>query len=620
VAREPNHEQVSKDLGLTSRRALGRLAFALVLALVGVATKLRLERPNLAVQPAASAARALPRLAMLRSSHHVQGALPSEPTAGRAGDAEAPLAADDAHSATVTGRVVDASGGVVAGAVVVARGAEQGSSQSVAAVSAGDGSFRLAVRAGPAELSAQAEAYSRMIRRIDVPARDVILVLAPGSSLSGHIVADGTGAAIAAARIAAINLNGVLLPGVESESRADGSFRIAGLPAGGYTLWARAEGWQDRRAQVVLALDDAAEVTMSLGRAAVLHARVSVAGRPCDGASVLLDGQSAVSGVAASDGKLSITNAAPGRYRASVKCANALPHEEELELTGQTPVERHFELESGLTLRGTVERANGQPFPGAPVLAVPVPADSDSAVNDQAASSNGCAADATGAFACRGLRADVYDVTIDGHGRERGPKVRVALRPGVEPMVVLRAHASGTIRVSLVGSVGAEAIVLAAPAAAEPGTGLLRGSAQEGRFVFDDVKLGSYRVYLGSAANSTTEARLEHDAQVLEVELGVPKPCSISGSVVDEAGVPVPDAWVRASSDDDFTHARAGSGSPALSDTAGAFTISGLFEGDYRLNVSSGYSETSLGGVRCIAGHAAGARLVLSSRPALAEP
>jgi hypothetical protein len=437
------------------------------------------------------------------------------------------------------------------------------------------------------------------------------------------VVVDGASEPIAKARITAINLNGVVLPGVETESQTDGSFRIAGLPAGSYTLWARAEGFQDRRVQLALALNDVADVTLSLARAAVLHARVSTAGRPCAGASVLLDGPIAASGVADSDGKLSLANLAIGRYRANVKCQNALPHDEELELGAQTPLERDFELDSGLTLRGTVERANGQPFANASVLAMPVSVDSGSAAPGavgEAASSDGCVADATGAFACGGLRADVYDVGIEGHGQERGQKVRVALRPGAEPRIVLRAYESGTIRVSLAGAVGAEAVVLAAPEGVEPGTSLLRAQPRAGRFVFDDVKLGTYRVYLGSATNSSARAALERDAQVLDVELDAPKRCSISGSVVDDSGLPVPDAWVRASSDDDFTHAREASGAPVLSNTAGVFTIAGLFDGEYRLNASSGHSETALAGVRCGASPGAGVRLVLGSAASLAEP
>jgi hypothetical protein len=507
------------------------------------------------------------------------------------------LAASDA--AGIAGRVVDATGGLVAGALVVARGQGEDESARATAISASDGTFRLNVPAGPSELSAAAEAYSRTVRRIEAPARDVTLVLVPGSSVSGRITAEGTGAPIASARIAAINLSGALLPGVETQSEADGSYRITQLPAGEYTLWARAEGFQDRRSHVALALNDAAESSLTLTRAATLQASVSVAGRPCAGASLLLDGPSAASGVAGPDGTLRIANAAPGRYRAEVRCANALPYVGEVEL-GQAPVTRHFELDAGLTLRGLVLRANGQPFPGAPVLAMPVSAAAEPSTGavDEAASSNECVADANGAFACGGLHAGVYDVSIEGPEQERCPAVRVALRAGAAANVVLRAHESGTIRVSVLGAAGAAPIVLAVAEGGDRESAVLRAAPREGRFVFENVRLGRYRVELGSSASASSRVALEHDTQVLDVDLRAPELCSIAGSVVDEAGVSVPDAWVRAVSDDDFTHAREAGSDPTLTDADGNFTLSGLFEGKYRLSVSSAQGEATLADVR----------------------
>jgi hypothetical protein len=516
------------------------------------------------------------------------------PESGRAAEGpEISIVLAEGGGASVTGHVVDATGGMVSGALVVGRGLEEGASAT--AISDSEGSFRLDVPAGALELTAQAEAYSRMIRRVEAPVRDVTLVLAPESSISGQVVVEGTGAPIASARVTAINLDGVQLPGAETESGADGTYRISGLPAGDYALSARAEGWQELRARVALALGEAATGTLRLSRAAVLRASVSVAGRPCAGASVLLDGPSAASGVTAADGTLSIATLRPGGYRAEVRCANALVQHEQL-LLGEAPTTRHFELDAGLTLRGSVERANGQPFPHAPVLAMPVPGDPAPAAasGQEAASSSGCAADATGAFACAGLQPGTYDVRIEGQGQEQSPAVRVALRAGSEPRVVLRAHGSGTIRVSLPDAPDGTTVVLAVPKTKEQGNAVLRAAPRAGRFVFEDVRLGRYRVALASSATAGVDVALERDAQVLDVELSVPPLRSISGNVVDERGVPVPDAWVRATSEDDFTHSREASAAPVLSDSGGAFSISGLFDGKYTLSVSSALGEATL--------------------------
>jgi hypothetical protein len=122
----------------------------------------------------------------------------------------------------------------------------------------------------------------------------------------------------------------------------------------------------------------------------------------------------------------------------------------------------------------------------------------------------------------------------------------------------------------------------------------LRAAPRAGRFVFEDVRLGRYRVALASSATAGVDVALERDAQVLDVELSVPPLRSISGNVVDERGVPVPDAWVRATSEDDFTHSREASAAPVLSDSGGAFSISGLFDGKYTLSVSSALGEATL--------------------------
>jgi hypothetical protein len=77
---------------------------------------------------------------------------------------------------------------------------------------------------------------------------------------------------------------------------------------------------------------------------------------------------------------------------------------------------------------------------------------------------------------------------------------------------------------------------------------------------------------------------LSRDGEVLEVVLTLPEATTISGSVIDEQGSPVPDAWVRATmSGSEFGFSI---GIPVLTDAEGRFTIEGLLERKYDLRAT----------------------------------
>jgi hypothetical protein len=530
---------------------------------------------------------------------------------------------EESQAAHVAGRVVDATGGSIAGALVSARGSAEAGAGASTALSDAAGLFRLEVPAGSTEVMAQAEAYSSSLRRVEAPANNLTLVLVPASNIVGHVFGSGADEPIAAARVSAVSLGGISIRALETRTAEDGSFELSGLAADRYVISASAEGWQETRTWVVLGLSESADLRLNLEPAGKLDANVSVGGEPCAGASLLLDGALSVSALAAADGALRLSNVQPGHYTARVSCPQALPLTEELDIALGEPLLRHWELDAGLSVRGLVQRANGQPLARASILVMPTDeateetedgtgeidkkdgtgetearqrTDAPKAVLAQAGgdrSSRECTADDSGAFECAGLAAGAYEVGLLQQEQARSPKVRVSLSPAVETSVVLRAYGSGTIRVRVAGveSSGAAFSVLARKEG-EHTELQARPSAEQ--FVFPDIALGRYRVSLGSLESNGVTAALDRDGQVLNVELPAPSPRRIAGRVVDERGVPLPDAWVRASSETDFMMLQDSVGEPALTDEAGAFVLSGLVDGAYRLNATSPRGEATL--------------------------
>ncbi len=500
----------------------------------------------------------------------------------------------------VTGSVLDATGGPIAGALVTARAASEGPAPSALAVSDDDGAFRLDVAAGPTELTARAEAYSIFVRRVAAPADSVRLVLLPSSHVAGRVSAAGSEEPIAGAQITAVNTNGAHLPVVAATSGPDGSFELRGLGVGAYSISAQAEGWQQQQASLSLGSSEAAEVSLALVPAGALHAKVSLDGSPCSGASVRLEGSAILSERADTHGELRITTAPPGRYSARVHCADAAPYREELELKAGSVEVRSWELERGLTLRGRARRANGLPLRHAPVLALPAPqppADRAGALARAARASapaaSHCVTDEAGAFACGGLTPGQYELRIADEDQPRSSPVRVSLQHGAEPEVELLAYASGSIRVTFADPAAPRGslIVLAKPSG---GGSELQAVARGEVFVIEDVQLDRYLVHLGSSSMEGQEAHVERDGQVVQIVLPVPETCSVSGRVVDEQEMPVPDAWVRASSRDDFRGLQSRVGGTVLTDLDGSFVLSGLLDGRYELSATSQRGEAEL--------------------------
>jgi hypothetical protein len=113
----------------------------------------------------------------------------------------------------------------------------------------------------------------------------------------------------------------------------------------------------------------------------------------------------------------------------------------------------------------------------------------------------------------------------------------------------------------------------------------VRGRRDGEAFVFEDLCVGRYQVYMERAPEARREVHLARGGQELHVTLEPPEAGAIAGRVIDAQGEPLPDAWVRATHES--AEAGRGEAAPTLTDVDGEFSLDGLFPGRYVLTIES---------------------------------
>jgi hypothetical protein len=539
-----------------------------------------------------------PKLGKEVAEHPARAASESDPGSQRltpsAEPPEAPSTPPAGFDLEISGTVVDATGGAVVGALVVARA---DSARVASAVSGEAGEFALAVPAGEFALSARADAYSDASAWSVAPARGVRLVLAPSASISGKVVARTTGEPIADVTVVAEGPEGGAHPARSTRSGQDGGFSFSSLAAGQYQLEASSPEWRSERLSQSVSIGEASElIELRVSPAGVLSATVLVDGEECADGFVRLNGP-VWSNAGVLGGQARVEGVIPGSYTVDVGCEGALgltePLEVELGLTSRT-----WELSGGLSLRGRVMGADGQAVASAHVRVLPEPGSELASVD--------CASDAAGDFECRGLVPGAYTCEVVSEFGSLSEPVKVQLSSET-PELVLQASPSGTIRALVASRRPGDASprVFARRAGYPPTPGSEDAS---GWVSFERVPLGAYVVYVGAGAENdatATPARLERHGQVLELTLNAPPTTEIAGRVLDPAGEPVVDAWVRVTGSD-----AAGQPPAALTDSDGRFTIPDVIRTSrYDLHIEHALGHAALAGVE------PGPEVVLRLRP-----
>lgn len=344
----------------------------------------------------------------------------------------------------VAGRVVDATGGVVAGARVVAREASASESSSIA-LSADDGSFRLSAPEGMVELVATAEAYSRASRTLIAPQQGVVLALAPASAIVGDVVLE-SGEAVAGAHVTATNRTGVGAPTRSVEADSAGHFVVGELVAGGYEVFATTDRLRTAAEWVTVAIAERASTQLVAISASSLRAEVLVDGSPCSSGRVTLRGPTGSERPIDPVGKIRFEGLSRGRYEASIRCTSiakrhpnpgqrgqTIAELEEVVIVDQQAVTANWSLteaepsdepspaEAAATTRtgsisGQVLDEDGNPVPEAWVTAA----------GPSGSSGNPSLTDVSGGFAVTGLAEGTYELSASSSLGE-GRASRVAL-------------------------------------------------------------------------------------------------------------------------------------------------------------------------------------------------
>ena len=475
----------------------------------------------------------------------------------------------------VSGKVVDATGGPVAGSLVSVRRPYELAGSVVQ--SNAQGEFSLGFADGEVEISAQPEFYSRARVLTTAPVSGVVLVVTAASSIVGRVISAESGQPIADIRVVATAESGPDAEPASIRSGADGSFELKGLSAGRYQLAAIGPRARSLAMGVNVGVGEASASVLLMARSSVeLNGTLLVNGEPCADGSVEFSGPAQVSAEVALGGAVQAEGLLPGRYRVAVECSGGLTRVETLEVAN-LPLTRQWDLSTGLAIRGTVRDYSGAPVGGASVVA--------SSSAGSPSSSSTCTSDDTGLFSCGGLSRGTYEVSVVQSEQGSSDPVRVAVDAGSSPNTVLRVAASGTIRATFIGLQpgAAPPEVIAKGAVPLP----LQGRRAGQDFVFPGVRLGQYRVYVGAVDDSaaSASAEVQRAGQEVVVSLRAPKLRTIAGRVVDGDGLPALDAWVRATPSDPLQ--QAGDSSPVLTDEHGAFVIAGLTGTRYDLSATS---------------------------------
>ncbi|MEY2933125.1 MAG: hypothetical protein RL033_3874 [Pseudomonadota bacterium] len=478
------------------------------------------------------------------------------------------------------GRVVDATGGPIAGAIVAVAPPNHPAFHSLSNAA---GAFVFGLPPGAVQVTASAEGYASDSIHTLVPESGLKLVLAPASSIAGRVTVAGSETAVAGVLVRAVETGVGRIAPSSVLSDPEGHFSFPSLAAGNYDLSASAAAWHGTPTQVPLGVSAVVDdVVLEVAPATQLDARVLRAGSPCDAGWVHLSGRAYLSGAISEEGLARIEGIPPGRYRVDVLCPPGVPQRDEL-VVSQEALSRQWDLDLGLSVRGIVESTSGEPLAGVEVTV--------SSSADGEGLTSACTSDTNGVFECRGLREGPYTSWVARSLPTERSIVRVDVSEGESPLVRLVAPDTGAILVRAGGNDPAAVDVVARAV-----NGLVTLGRPEARGVlFAPLELGDYELNLAARETGGKHVRLTRADEVVEVELPEVALATLAGRVVDERAQPVADAWVRALPSESAMGAPLRPIAPVLSDAEGSFALEGLIAGGvYELEVNAAHGRADL--------------------------
>lgn len=541
---------------------------------------------------------------------------------------------------SLSGMVTDATGGAIVGARIDAArvGGNAKASDAVAvAITGGDGRYELTVAQGQLQVSATHPDYSGQSRYVEVGAAGATadFALVPGAVVEGTVRDEGTKEAIADADVIVSRERGDRGGGMGGGRRrvkttSDGRFRVTGLRPGSYEVVAQADD-KSTRSPAVIGLgvaDSIADLELLVWRAPVVKGLVVTPdGKPVAGASV----RATESGLAndittARDGSFVMTGLSPGRHFLTAASEHhVLVTGAQVELADKDVTGVRVTVEIGVTITGHVEprqiaevqlerapsEERGPGLMMTPLAPVTTAAD--------------------GTFALGPARAGAATVSARTESGDQGSRA-VTVEPGMAEVIV-RVAAAGSIAGRVVDGLTpvAGVTVTASPTGDVDRMTIVNGmvtsgvralTGSKGEFEIAGLPGGTYRLSVlerGRAmkmASPPAPLKLAANEHKTNVELKVERANgTIKGHVVSSDGKPIAEAWVSAHQSiedmvgsmlpDGGSGAGGGGGmrtitveanedgtttnelTPALTDTNGNFTITGVPSGRWTVTAEA---------------------------------
>jgi RNA polymerase sigma-70 factor (ECF subfamily) len=325
---------------------------------------------------------------------------------------------------TLRVRVNDLTGGPIEGATVFALGEHgmlpEGWLAQPPSVGESDatGKVELTVQRGTPLVQANAEGYAGATREAHAPGREVELVLAPESTITGRVVTAAGAEAVEGATVTALVAHGDWARRASAATTdAEGRFRLVGLVPGNYRVHARVRGgYGELPSQLAVGLaEHVSDIVIETTAVASLRGRVELAdGSPCTAGAVALFVRGAQVTEEASigaDGEVEFDALVADTYQPRIACMSAAAREDyaPVVVSGIEEQSVTWLVDDGATVRGRVIDHDGRPLARAAVDVLgTAPATSLFVRQGQT--------DAHGAYEIRGLAHGPYHATARGEG------------------------------------------------------------------------------------------------------------------------------------------------------------------------------------------------------------
>jgi protocatechuate 3,4-dioxygenase beta subunit len=503
----------------------------------------------------------------------------------------------------LSGRVEDATGGVIEGALVSVE--DVGMVGMAADLSGPGGEFEVWGPAGQVAIRAVAEGYAASEEHLTLPSGPVVLRLLPESTIAGRVLDAESGEPIADAIVVARRSDDDGRSRADDErastrSDAEGHYRIGGMSAGAFQVTTQGPwGYGTSEGAVVVQFAERREgvdLLVHHGTTVIVDVVRVESGDGCPGAWVRLTQEDLGHAIAVTTDVLGHAELAlpiAGEYQVAVACEGHRPVEPRRSIVVSGSRDERtllrIEVDLGLVVQGrVVEESTGKPIPDAVVGMISRSSSSSAAT---------VVADGEGRFEATGLAAGKYVALASAPGRfPLDTPTELTLPTTAEIEIPLRSGGALVGRVvEKDGTPATDARVLVQRHASN---GRFRGETlvdDEGRFAFDSLPPGEYGVDVtGATGQSLIDASSDRAVQASvvidaderrELEFVVAgRDGAITGRVVASDGEPLASAFVCAEPSELPPGAvTRRSCSARMTEVDGSFVIEGLQAGRYTL-------------------------------------